>query len=64
MPKSSYKRIGYHRLTDDSVTSFTVPASAIQYHRERLIENWDIDHVWTRDENGNVDWDYDKGEMK
>lgn len=50
------KGIAYHRISDDSVSSMTFPLRDIP----RVIAEWqansDIDEIWTRDNNGIVDW--------
>lgn len=53
-----YKRIGYHRVSDDSVSSMMFPESKINSVIEELETDPDINHIWTRDEFENVDWEW------
>lgn len=51
-------RIGYHRVSDDSVSSFTLPLwKTIEETLDELLDDPDIDHVWLRDENLEVVYD-------
>lgn len=51
----AYKSIGYHRMSDGSVTSITILKTTVARELDGLCQNWDIDEIWTRDDNNEVD---------
>jgi hypothetical protein len=48
-------RVGYHRISDDSVTSYPAVSAFIAKSDARiLVRDDDIDHAWVRDHSGEV----------
>lgn len=53
-------RLGYHRVSDDSVSSawLTIDEANEQIKEMMLIDHYDVDHIWTRDENDQITWEW------
>lgn len=49
------KHISYHRVSDDSVSTFWVPKATANHEIEGLKQDWDIDHIWTYNDKGQID---------
>lgn len=60
----NHTQIGYHRVSDDSVTSFAVPDSGKDAVLTGLMANWDVDLIWTRDKQMDVNWVHNKNAIK
>lgn len=60
----TFKRVGYHRISDDSITSFTTPIELLDETLIELAAADDIDRYWTRDDNEKVDFDSHKGAVR
>lgn len=55
------KRLGFHNVSDDSVSSVLVAENVEKDATiAELMSNPTIDHMWTRDHNGNVDWQWER----
>lgn len=53
-------RLGYHRVSDDSVNSayLTIAEANERISEMMLINHYDVDHIWTRDDNGQLTWEW------
>lgn len=66
-------RISFHKVSDDSVSSLPVPPSYLAYSDseeiinaiQNLMGDYDIDKIWTRDDDGEIDfyWTRDGARM-
>lgn len=54
------RSLGFHNRADDSVNSFTVKDSEMGATITDLMRIPNIDRMWTRDGNGNVDWQWER----
>lgn len=52
-------RLGYHVVSDDSVNSAYVDAiEAIKSITEMMNKDFDVDHIWIRNKNDVVVWEW------
>lgn len=52
-------RLGYHVVSDDSVNSAYLDAiEAIRSITEMMVRDFDVDHIWIRNRNDVVVWEW------
>lgn len=55
--RPTHMRLGYHRVSDNSISSAWLPVAEFDQRNEELKKSRDIDHVWARDEYMNLIWE-------
>lgn len=53
-------RLGYHRVSDDSVTSAWLTIEEANLRLKELAYDPDVDQMWTRNDNNEITWKWDR----
>jgi hypothetical protein len=55
--RPEFLRIGYHRVSDNSITSAWLPIKEFDERNAEVSNDSDINHVWARDAHMNLIWE-------